>query len=63
VVGFEGARRRVPAAAKVREDTHRRVPDAAKVGELIGWAPERSLEEFIAGVAADLRAQHNSAPA
>jgi UDP-glucose 4-epimerase len=33
------------------EDMYRRIPDIAKIGSLLGWAPERSLDEIIADVA------------
>jgi UDP-glucose 4-epimerase len=41
------------------EDMHRRVPDISKVEALIGWRPERSLDEIIVDVAA---AQQVAAP-
>jgi UDP-glucose 4-epimerase len=29
------------------EDMHRRVPDISKVGEVLGWAPRKSLDEIV----------------
>ncbi len=40
------------------EDMTRRVPNTAKVHALLGWAPERSLDQIIDDVAADVRARH-----
>jgi UDP-glucose 4-epimerase len=37
------------------EDMRRRVPDITKVGSLIGWKPERNLDEIIAEVLDDAR--------
>jgi UDP-glucose 4-epimerase len=34
------------------EDMHRRIPDTSKVRELIGWAPERGLDDVIRDVIA-----------
>ena len=34
------------------EDMYRRIPDITKVGTLLGWAPERTLDEIIGDVAA-----------
>jgi UDP-glucose 4-epimerase len=34
------------------EDMYRRIPDITKVGALLGWAPERTLEQIIRDVAA-----------
>ena len=39
------------------EDMPRRVPNTAKVRELIGWAPQRDLNQIIADVAADISAR------
>ena len=36
------------------EDMPRRVPDTAKIRGLLGWQPERNLEQIIADVAADI---------
>jgi UDP-glucose 4-epimerase len=33
------------------EDMHRRIPDISKVGQLIGWAPTRALDDVILDVA------------
>ena len=41
------------------EDMTRRVPNTAKVHALLGWAPERSLDQIIDDVAADVRARHD----
>ena len=40
------------------EDMPRRVPNTAKINELLGWAPQRSLDQIIDDVAADIRARH-----
>jgi UDP-glucose 4-epimerase len=37
------------------EDMHRRVPDTAKVHEMIGWRPQRSLNEIIRDVTTAVR--------
>ncbi|CAB5043221.1 MAG: NAD-dependent epimerase/dehydratase family protein [Actinobacteria bacterium] len=39
------------------EDMERRVPDTARVNGLLGWKPERSLEQIIDDVAVDIRAR------
>jgi len=36
------------------EDMPRRVPNTAKVRDLLGWVPERNLNQIIADVAADI---------
>ena len=36
------------------EDMPRRVPNTAKVRELLGWTPQRNLDQIIADVAADI---------
>jgi UDP-glucose 4-epimerase len=38
------------------EDMHRRVPDLTKIGERLGWAPTRMLDEIIDDVVEDQRA-------
>ena len=40
------------------EDMPRRVPNTARVNALLGWAPQRSLDQIIDDVAADIRARH-----
>ena len=40
------------------EDMPRRVPNTAKVHALLGWAPQRTLDQIIDDVAADIRARH-----
>ena len=37
------------------EDMRRRVPDIGKINDLLGWAPERSLDEIIENVVAKAR--------
>jgi len=37
------------------EDMARRVPDISRIGQLIGWHPERSLDQIILDVAESLR--------
>ncbi len=32
------------------EDMPRRVPDISKIGKLIGWCPDKSLDEILQGV-------------
>ena len=39
------------------EDMPRRVPNTARVRELLGWAPQRNLNDIIADVAADITAR------
>jgi UDP-glucose 4-epimerase len=39
------------------EDMRRRVPDITKVGELIGWAPKRTLEDILGDVIAFQQAE------
>lgn len=39
------------------EDMPRRVPNTAKVKSLLGWAPQRTLDQIIDDVAADIRAR------
>ena len=39
------------------EDMPRRVPNTAKVNALLGWAPQRTLNQIIDDVAADIRAR------
>ena len=36
------------------EDMPRRVPNTAKIRGLLGWEPQRDLDEIIADVAADI---------
>ena len=40
------------------EDMPRRVPNTARINALLGWAPQRSLDQIIDDVAADIRARH-----
>ena len=37
------------------EDMERRVPDTTRVNDLVGWVPNRSLEQIIDDVSADVR--------
>lgn len=39
------------------EDMRRRMPDISKIGKLIGWKPEKSLDEIIDDVIAEHRAK------
>jgi UDP-glucose 4-epimerase len=37
------------------EDMERRIPDISRIGELIGWRPQRNLDQIIAEVISSLR--------
>jgi UDP-glucose 4-epimerase len=39
------------------EDMERRVPDTGRVHALLGWSPERTLEQIIDDVAADVKSR------
>ncbi|MPZ91966.1 MAG: NAD-dependent epimerase/dehydratase family protein [Actinobacteria bacterium] len=39
------------------EDMRRRMPDTTKIHELIGWRPEKSLDDIISDVVSDIRAK------
>ena len=39
------------------EDMERRVPDTDRVNGLLGWTPERTLEQIIDDVATDVRSR------
>ena len=39
------------------EDMHRRIPDTSKVRDLIGWVPQRSLDDIIGDVVATMLAK------
>jgi len=45
------------------EDMARRVPDTTKIGDLLGWAPTRSLTEIVGGVIDHHRASDPLEPA
>ena len=42
------------------EDMQRRRPDTTRVSSLLGWAPERSLDDIIADVARDLESRSST---
>jgi UDP-glucose 4-epimerase len=41
------------------EDMQRRVPDISKIKGALGWAPEKSLDNIIDDVAAEMAHQSN----
>jgi len=41
------------------EDMPRRVPNTARINALLGWAPQRSLDQIIDDVAADIRSRQS----
>jgi UDP-glucose 4-epimerase len=44
------------------EDMQRRVPDTSKIRQLVGWRPERSLDEILTEMAAEARAERVTSP-